>query len=114
MSLGTLFNVPSLQDEASFNYFSQANMDSHRLVTFAITAQKNINIDMYPLDPIPFFEFKTWLFIHQAWHNAINGVLGTSGYDLSDVDFSDEQQAAAWTYLHAQEHRQWHDMLRVM
>lgn len=111
MSLATLFNVPNANDSTTFSEFSFSNMDQHIIVTNAISAQKEIRIPLYPLDPMPFFDMGVWLRNHQQWHNNINGILGVNGFDLTSVDFNNQEEAESWTRNHASEHQQWSNIL---
>jgi hypothetical protein len=111
MSIANLLNIPNKEDVHSFDFFSFSNMDQHRIVTEAILAKHNVGIELYPLDPIPFFALPDWLRLHQQSHNAINGVLGVDGVDLTSVDFQDEAEIGAWLRLHENEHVQWAERL---
>jgi hypothetical protein len=67
----------------------------------------------YVLDPIAGFDRDNWLRRHQTAHNDMNEVLGIAGNDLSDVDFKNPKELQAWINLHAQEHLQANDILRI-
>ena len=106
-------SVPSrsLQEWMVWSY---SNFDHHMLVSNALFSQKGLNIARFPLDPIaPEQGAKggapglAWLFNHQQWHNLINSALNTEGVDLTAVDFSRQDQAEAWSYLHLKEHLAW-------
>jgi len=44
--------------------------------------------------------------IHQQMHNDLDPIIGVSGYDLTDVNWRDKNQRAAWVYLNATLHQQ--------
>jgi hypothetical protein len=101
--LANLLNVPASEQE--WMVWSFSNMDHHRQIIRAIGAQKNVDLNLYILDPIPFFSLLTWLEQHQQTHNDMDGVLGIAGFDLSGLDVNNPGQVAAWVKLHWQEHQ---------
>lgn len=113
MALATIFNSP--REKTDRLIWSFANADHHLDVLNAIAKQKNILLARYLLDPIPDqpLGMESWLQTHQQAHNDINGVLGVKGNDISDVEFNNEAQVLAWTWLHATEHYQWANILGV-
>jgi hypothetical protein len=46
----------------------------------------------------------SWLEAHQTAHLALRNFTGVSGVDLSDVDFSQDDQFLGWMDDHASEH----------
>ena len=110
MSLVNLYAVN--RTPGDWIVWSYSNQAEHILVSNAMFIQKGIRIQFYPLDPIP-PELKsgapgpTWLYNHQQWHNQINSALNTPGFDLTSIDFSREDQAEAWAWLHSREHVNW-------
>ena len=105
MSLANLLNVPNPNSENDFAEFSFSNQDSHNRIVNAAYAQKNVQLSVYVLDPMPFFSVGVWLQNHQQMHNDMNGVSGVAGNDLTSVDFSDPEQASYWMQLHWSEHQ---------
>jgi hypothetical protein len=101
MSLANLFNIP--HSEEDLQVFSFSNMDQHRQIVDAVTKQR---LTLYPLDPIPTQDARTWLMIHQQAHVEFTSALGIAGVDLTAVDFHDPEQMASWIRLHADEHMQ--------
>lgn len=103
MALGPLFNIPRTpEDWATFAFH---NFDSHNRIAIAINAKYQINIDTFPLDPIPLNDIETWARNHQQAHNLQNGILGISGADFTSGDFSREDELANFIQLHGNEHR---------
>lgn len=105
MGLANLANVP--RDDAELLVFSFSNQDEHFRVAQAVKAQKNVSTPIYPVDPINFWALGVWLQNHQQMHNNINGILGTPGSDLTDVDFRNRAQLESWIWLHFTEHQNW-------
>lgn len=103
MSLANLFNVPANPQEWAIWSFS--NMDHHRQIIRAVSAQKKINLTEYIIEPIPFHSLGGWVYSHQAMHNDMDGVLGIAGFDLTGFDVQNAGQIAAWVRLHAIEHQ---------
>ena len=106
MSLATLLNVPSLDDPRTWSEFSFSNQDQHRQIATAVMDQLGVQLNVYPLDPIPPHNVGVWLGLHQQAHNDMESTLGIQGFDLSSVDFRDERQMAAWIRLHFTSHQQ--------
>lgn len=106
MSLATLLNVPSAADARSLSEWSFSNQDQHRQIVDALAAQKNIVVQLYPLDPIPSYGLVGWFQNHQQAHNDMANALNIALFDLSDVDFKDSEQLAAWVRLHFDMHQQ--------
>ncbi len=111
MSVANLYNVPN--DEHDLSGFSFSNMDHHRLIISAISAQKNIDLTIFPIDPMTMNDLSGWAQLHQQMHTDFTSTLGIAGVDLSDVNFKDPAQLSAWMILHASEHRQAEDILGI-
>jgi hypothetical protein len=109
--IAALYNIPS--DPPSMSRFAFHNRDQHRQVTAAVEAKFGLTLPEYPIDPIASWDFTNWLYNHQAMHNAVNGLLGTAGNDLTDVDPTKPDQLSAWIQLHAVEHVQWGNILGI-
>lgn len=109
--LAYLLNVPVTAHD--WSVFSWPHRDQHKQVLQAIQANNGINLTEYVIDPIPFDRFQDFLAANQKFHNDANGVLGTQGSDLTQVNPSDQNQLQAWIWLHYQEHRTWADILHL-
>lgn len=113
MSLATLLNAPSLDDDRSFSEWSFSNADQHLQIVNALAAQRGVIIQLYPLDPIPRFAIEAWVQNHQQAHNDMASSLNIDLFDISDVDFRDRSQVEAWTRLHFDMHVQAAQILRL-
>lgn len=104
--LTTLYNVFS--DEVGLHQFSFANADLHARANEALFTNYGVQLPWYVLDPIATSGegLQNWLQSHQESHNQLNSLLGIAGNDISEVDFKNPEQLAAWIWLHAQEHVQ--------
>lgn len=111
MALATLYNVPSSANE--LNVFSFSNQNEHVKIAAAFQLQVSVTTPQFVLDPIPLNDMGVWLQQHQVLHNIMNGLLGTNSNDLTDVNFRDPSQLSEWIWLHAQEHYQAADILRL-
>jgi len=113
MGLAAIYNVPD--DARSLAQFAFINKMSHQAIATAIREQTNgATIPLPVLDPMPLNDaLRTWLIQHQQTHNQQNAILGISGNDLSDVDFTKSEQVSAWIKLHADEHTQAHNILQL-
>ncbi len=88
-------------------------MVHHRDINERIFQLANIHLDEYVLDPLDPNNPGGWANQHQAMHNQVNLVLGTSGFDLTQIDWKDEANLAGWIQSNSLEHRQWADLLGV-
>jgi len=109
--LANLWNVP--RSDEDWQVWSTSHRDHTNVIRQAIRQRYGINLPEYQLDPIPFDAPQQWLAWNQGSHDDIDGVLGTQGSDLEDVDFTDANQVQAWIFLHVQEHTNWTDKLGV-
>lgn len=105
-SVASLFNVPGGDVDADENHaWSFNHMVHHRdmnRVIYEITGQSLVEYSLDPWDP----DNLTGLLLqHQIMHNNINAVLGTTGYNLIQVNWNDASARAAWIALNGQEHR---------
>lgn len=100
--LAALMEVP--RTEQQWAIWSRAHRDQHELIRLALQNAGAGNLPLYPLDPIPFFDLPTWLTTNQQAHNDFNSILGLRGSDLQDLDPTNENQLAAWIFLHRREH----------
>lgn len=106
MSLATLLTPPNVSDTGWLNEFAFANMDEHRKIAMATQAKNNIQLTVYPLDPIEPYGFNAWLGLHQQAHNDMANALGIDNFDISDVDFRNQDQMQAWLWLHFSMHQE--------
>ncbi len=104
-----LYNIPT--DGPTMQRFGFYNQDAHVLAVRAIKSKTGLTLPLYPIDPIPLHDFKSWLYSHQAMHNSINLTLGLTGNDLTDVDPQQLDQMTFWIQNHALEHVNWGNVL---
>lgn len=111
MSLAGIFNVP--HDENSLNEWAFAHMANHRDIVRVLYQVLAVALPEYSLDPIDPHNTGVWEREHQEMHNQMNALMGTSGFDLLGLDWTDENKLAAWIQLNSIEHRQACDILRL-
>lgn len=104
MGLAVLYEIPNRPDLLSVWAFE--NAANHLDINRFILEKKGLVIPSYNLDPFDPADMEGWLNQHQAMHTAQNGILGISGFDLSSVDWNDEDALSAWIANHAVEHTQ--------
>jgi hypothetical protein len=106
MSLEALWLIPS--DAERSGTFSFSNMDEHIKASLAVFKKYGVNLQLYPLDPMPLLSsdrMGEWGYQHQAMHNDLDSVAGLGGGpDLSSIDWNDPEQLVVWTQLHAPRH----------
>ena len=111
MPLPMLFDITA--SEASLAQFFFWNAQDHIEISQAVQRQKTVNLFQRVLDPVDKDAIDAWMELHQQSHNDINAVLGLSGNDLSDLDFSNERRVREWINLHAQEHLAMRQALKI-
>jgi hypothetical protein len=107
MSLAALFNIPQTEDQLA--EWSFANAAMHTDIVRLIFQKYGQELQQYVLDPFVPTDpdgMQTWLYQHQIMHQQMDAVLGISGYDLTDVDFTNQGILAGWIQSHANEHVQ--------
>lgn len=104
MAVASLFNVPENQGE--FSNWAFAHMAHHRDTNRIIFESLGVALPEYVLDPVPLKDPMIWLYQHQTMHDNNDALLGVSGFDLTDVDFSNHEQFGAWVWLNASLHYQ--------
>lgn len=110
-AIAALFNVPSTTPE--LNSWAFVNMAHHRDISRTIYNLTGIALLESILDPMDPDNLGVWLYQHQLMHDNQNALLGIAGYDLVDVDWKDRDELAGWVWLHAQEHYQAADILKI-
>ncbi len=113
MSLATLWTPPVT--ERLLLDFSFSNMDEHRKAADAVFRKYGINLQLYPLDPIPPAAYRgAWDYNHQAMHNDLDSILGVAGVDLTSVVWDDPEQVLVYIQLHAPLHMQYAKILGTL
>jgi hypothetical protein len=102
MAVADLFNVP--ETGAQMAQWSFIHMAHHREINAAILESHGVALPEYILDPISLADPQAFLNQHQTMHNNTDAVLGISGYDLTDVDWSDPGNRSGWIFLNATLH----------
>ena len=100
MSLAELFELP--KTDSDWAMWSFAHQAFHHDVDQTIARTYSVTLAEYALDPFNPTDTQ-WLYNHQESHNARNAVLGVKGYDLTNLDLSNEQSVIDWINLHASE-----------
>ena len=109
-AIAALYNVPGTKEE--LNEWSFAHQAHHRDINRVLFQKVGANLPEYVLDPVDLDSW-TWLYQHQQLHNQMDTLLAISGYDLLDVEFTDQQQLAGWIFLNADEHNQAANILGI-
>ena len=107
MSLAALWNIPETDDQLSEWSFQNAaaHADIVRVI-YQLTGQQLDQFVLDPFNPKDPGSFQPWLYQHYAMHQQMDAILGIQGYDLTDVDFTNEGLLAGWIQTHASEHMQ--------
>lgn len=104
MSIANLANVPNSPETLSS--WSFAHAAHHRDIIAAIYRTKQIKLIEFPLDPMILENPGAWGYNHQSMHSQMDEILGINPFDLTDVNWDDQSQRAAWIWLNFQEHLQ--------
>lgn len=102
MSTAILFNIPNSPEE--WGYWLLANADEHQQLVTAISAQKNVTLESYVLNPAPERDYQQWLLVHQKMHSDLDSVLGIGGNDYTSLDFENPVSVEYIWQQHANEH----------
>lgn len=97
-----LYNVAANADD--FATWSSTHMWHHRDIMRKIFEITGTRLDEAILDPFDPRDADEWLQRHQSMHQAMDAILGISGYNLLGVDFDNPAQFASWVFLNADEH----------
>lgn len=112
MTVAALLNIPETQDQ--YNEWSFAHAAHHRDCIRAATAKGSAGLQEFILDPINLQDgFGEWVYQHQTMHNQMNAALNTNGFDLTDTNWQDKGQLAAFIQNNENEHYQWATILGV-
>lgn len=105
MALAILTEDP--QTPADFMAWGFANMAHHRDIIRVLSEQSGEYLAEYvidPFNPLSHDDFQAWRYLHQSMHDDMNRVLGIEGYNLSELDWLDEEERIVWLSAHANEH----------
>jgi hypothetical protein len=106
-----LLEIPKTDED--WDRWSFHHRQDHDVIWQAIRDQNKLNLPEYDLDPIAFDAWDQWLTRNEQAHEDVNGVLGTQGVDLEQLDPKDQDQLEAWVWLHYLEHQTWGTKLGV-
>ena len=107
MSIAALYNIPASPEQLA--QWSFVNATQHADIVRLIFQATGRQLDSYVLDPFDPQDpsgIETWVYQHQTMHQQMDAVLGILGYDLTDVDFTNQGVLAGWIQSHAAEHVQ--------
>ncbi len=110
-AIAGLYNVPGTESE--FLTWSFINAAHHRDIARVVYQLVGTVLPEFQLDPFDPNNPGVWLYQHQLMHQNQNEVLGIAGYDLLDVDWQNEGERAGWIQLHASEHYQAANILKI-
>lgn len=110
-ALASLYNVPSTDTERS--QWSFAHMAHHRDINRRLYELTLVALPEFILDPVNPTDTGSWEYQHQQMHNNQNQLLGIAGFDLSELDWTKQNELAGWVFLNALEHRQAADILEI-
>ena len=103
MSLPYLYARPDTEDDWMSWAFNHAA--NHYDWIPAVGTRKGITgLQQFVLSPIDPNDLGMWLYNHQVAHDQINAALGTSGYNLLELDWKDPDQFAMWLRQNGDEH----------
>lgn len=100
--LATLNSLPATPEE--FATWSFSHSSHHRDIIRVIYQTTSQRLDEYVLDPFNIDDMGNWPYLHQVMHQQFNAVLGLAGFDLSEVDWRDDDLIRSWINQHANEH----------
>lgn len=111
MALAGIMNIPGTSEELA--QWTTVHAQHHIDIVAAIYRLFAVALPQYILDPFSPEQMETWLYQHAEMHTNQDRILGIAGFDLQDVDWSDQGQLANWITLNFNEHLQASDILSV-
>ena len=111
MSLPAIYATPT--DDDSWQRWSFNHAANHYGLVGAARTAKNAQLSQFALDPFDQDDPGLWFYMHQTMHDQINSLLGSSGFNLLELDWKDPQQFAAWLQFNGDEHLRFSGALNV-
>ena len=102
MALANLTEIPRTPND--YAEWSFANMASHRDIIRVVFQTLGDRLDEYVLDPFDPENLGNWGYLHQIMHDQMNQAIGSSGYQLSGINWGNPRHVSAWIQAHANEH----------
>lgn len=109
--LAVLYETPL--EDAQLVTWAGVHMAHHRDIIRRIFEVYEVQLSEFPLDPINPSDMEGWLWKHQQMHAEMAAQLGIQGFDLTDVDWEDDEDLHNWINLNAQEHYQAGQILQL-
>lgn len=106
-----LLNVPTTPEQLAI--WSSQHAWHHRDINRVIYQVLHIALPEYQLDPFDPADLGQWADLHQQMHSQMDAILGISGFNLLDPDFSDAAKLQGWIDFNAVEHREAADILEI-
>lgn len=114
MPIANLLNIPGTAQEMAV--WQTAHAAHHQDINRRIYELTGIVLPEYlldPFDPNDHNSMDQWLYSHQTIHSDVQQLLGLAGFNLNEVDFTNEEQLAAWIQLNFSIHYQISNFLQV-
>lgn len=96
------------QGRGGWDLFAKYHQDDHNRIA---TATKTPFISVDPLNLEDTSARLVFLLDHNRSHQLVNQFFGTTGPDLSELDFNDPQAVQGWVDLNYQDHNTWSQVL---
>ena len=106
-----IFNIPRTPEE--LKVWATVHATHHININTAIYQLTGINLPGFVLDPIDPENTSVWEDQHQVMHDNQNQILGIAGFDLSEVDFTNQELLTGWIQLNSNEHYQASNILEI-
>lgn len=104
MSLATIFQLP--RDQEELRTWSFSHTAHHRDINRRVFEIQGVRLDEYVLDPYDVTNPGNWVALHQVMHQQMDKALNIRGYDLSQLDWTDDDGVISWFVSHSNEHYQ--------
>lgn len=109
--IAELLVQPQSQDEWAI--WAWHHRSDHADIIAAIRAQKNVQLQDFPIEPIPFDKFNDWLENNSQMHRDMNTTLGLQASDLDEVNPREQQEFGTWIFQHWLEHSAAREALKI-
>ena len=109
--IANIYNVPVSAPE--YNMWAFAHAAHHQDIIRRIYELSNIALPEYILDPMDPSDPGVWIYQHQLMHNQLNALLGVTGFNLTSVNWENEELKNGFIFLNATEHKRYADLLGI-
>jgi hypothetical protein len=88
------------------NPWGFVHLQLHRNMAEYLQRTEKQPINVFPLDPIPLQNIKSWLENHQAMHDSLSRITGITSFDFLSLDMNNDAAVNIWLEQHFAVHQE--------